>query len=119
MQNKQDLIDWPLLLSPEKNKKNVNPFHSKYTKKSLQFLIAFILFTFFFTIFGDKGLLKIYKLQKEIKRLASSTQTLKKENQKLTEDIKKMRYEKSFQERSARETLGMVKSDEIIYEFSD
>lgn len=80
---------------------------------------GFILITLFFTAFGQKGLFKIYKLKKELRRIESQKVFLEKNNKELSQNISKMRREKTFQEHSARETLGLAKEGEIIYEFSD
>ncbi|MBI2645569.1 MAG: septum formation initiator family protein [Deltaproteobacteria bacterium] len=75
--------------------------------------------TLFFTAFGEKGLIKIYKLNKQLRRIHAQKTFLEKNNQELTQDILKMKREKTFQEHSARETLGLAQDGEIIYEFSD
>ena len=74
---------------------------------------------FFFSIFGEKGLIKIYRIRKEISRIRDSKVLLEADNQVLQEDVRRMKHEKSYQERSARETLGFAKENEIIYEFSE
>ena len=95
----------------------VMEFFSK--KKITVSLTLFITFILFFTLFGDRGVLKIIKLRRELQRLKQSVRTLGNENQELTLNIQKMKNESSFQERSARESLGMARENEIIYEFSD
>ena len=88
-------------------------------KKATLGLGIFILFILFFAVFGERGLLKIFKLQKEIYRFKQSVKSLNIDNQELATNINKMKHESAFQERSARETLGMAKENEIIYEFSE
>ena len=80
---------------------------------------GFVVITLFFTAFGEKGLIKIYKLNKELKRLHTQKVFLEKNNLELAQNISKMKREKTFQEHSARETLGLAQEGEIIYEFSD
>ena len=80
---------------------------------------GFVVITLFFTAFGEKGLIKIYKLKKELRRLHTQKVFLEKNNQELAQNISKMRREKNFQEHSARETLGLAQDGEIIYEFSE
>ena len=80
---------------------------------------GFVVITLFFTAFGEKGLIKIYKLKKELRRLHTQKVFLEKNNQELAQNISKMRREKTFQEHSARETLGLAQDGEIIYEFSE
>lgn len=82
-------------------------------------LTGFIIFTLFFTAFGERGLFKIYKLNKEYHRLQTKRTFLEKNNILLSQNIQKMKKERAFQERSARETLGFVQDNEIVYEFAD
>lgn len=89
-----------------------------HLKKRIRLIIfGFVLFTLFFTAFGDRGLLKIFRLKKELKRLETSLKTLEQQNRDLAGNIRKIKKERVFQERSARESLGVVQADEIVYEF--
>ena len=88
-------------------------------KKIRLIILGFVLFTLFFTAFGDRGLFKIYRLKKELKRLEASLKTLERQNSELAGNIRKIKKERVFQERSARESLGVVQADEIIYEFEN
>lgn len=91
-----------------------------HLKHRLPLLLGgFIVITLFFTAFGEKGLLKIYKLKKELRRIHAQKVFLEKNNRDLSQNISKMKREKAFQEHSARETLGLAQDGEIIYEFSD
>ena len=80
---------------------------------------GFVVITLFFTAFGQKGLLKIYKLKKELRRINTQKVFLEKKNVELSQNISNMKREKTFQEHSARETLGLAQDGEIIYEFSE
>ena len=76
--------------------------------------IAFILF---FTVFGDKGLLRIYELkQDKFKIEARATQTHQ-ENEQLKREIVALKSDKRYLESIARRDLGLVRSNEIIYQF--
>ncbi len=70
-----------------------------------------------FTLFGGKGLLQIYHLREERDRIHLSNSLLQEENQKLTQQVQRLRYQKEEVEKIAREELGLVKKGEIIYQF--
>lgn len=92
----------------------------QYLKHRLPLLLGgFVVITLFFTAFGEKGLFKIYKLKRELRRIESQKVFLEKNNRELSQNISNMKREKTFQEHSARETLGLAQEGEIIYEFSD
>lgn len=88
-------------------------------KKIRRAVLGFVIFTLFFTAFGDRGLLKIFRLRKELKRLEASLKNLESQNTDISKNIEKMKKERAFQERSARETLGLVQDDDIVYEFQN
>ncbi|MDI7260088.1 MAG: septum formation initiator family protein [Thermodesulfobacteriota bacterium] len=87
-------------------------------KKHLFFLLLFLFFVFgFFTFLGDKGILHLLKLQKELARIKEINFKMEEENQRLKEEVKRLQHEKRYIEEIARKELGMVKEGEIIYQF--
>ena len=78
----------------------------------LSFLILGI-----FTFFGEKGILHLFRLKKEVARIKEKNSKLEEENQKLREEVKRLQSDKRYIEEIARKELGMVKEEEIIYQF--
>ena len=76
--------------------------------------LAFILF---FTVFGERGLLRIYEMKREKQRIELKVADLHLENQKLRLSIEALRSDRHQLERIARKELGLVKPNEIIYQF--
>lgn len=76
--------------------------------------LAFILF---FTVFGERGLLRIYEMKREKQRIELKVADLNLENQKLRLSIEALRSDRHQLERIARKELGLVKPNEIIYQF--
>ena len=77
--------------------------------------LAFILF---FTVFGERGLLRIYEMKQEKQRIDVKVADLKLENQKLRLSIEALQSDRHHLERIARKELGLVRPNEIIYQFS-
>lgn len=69
------------------------------------------------TFFGEKGILHLLRLQKELVRIKESNIKLEEENRKLKEEVKRLEKDKRYIEEIARKELGMVKEGEIIYQF--
>jgi cell division protein FtsB len=69
--------------------------------------IAFILF---FTVFGDKGLLRIYELRHDKTRIDSRL------SDAVVEKIA-LKSDRRYLERIARKDFGLVRSNEVIYQF--
>jgi len=69
------------------------------------------------TFFGDKGILHLLHLQKEVSRIKEANKVTEAENRKLREEVRRLQNEKRYIEGIARKELGMVKEGEIIYQF--
>jgi cell division protein FtsB len=84
-------------------------------------LLLFVLFLFvvlgLVTFFGDKGLLHLSDLQKDLTRLKERNVKMEEENERLKEEVRRLQQEKRYIEEIARKELGMVKKGEIIYQF--
>jgi cell division protein FtsB/cell division protein DivIC len=82
----------------------------------LLILISFLILGFL-TFFGEKGVLHLLRLQKELDRIKETNIKMEEENQKLKEEVGRLQHEKRYIEEIARKELGMVKEGEIIYLF--
>jgi len=76
--------------------------------------IAFILF---FTVFGDKGLLRIYELKQDKARIDDRLTEVKGENERLKHEIVALRTDRRYIESIARKDFGLVHGDEVVYQF--
>lgn len=76
-----------------------------------------ILFIMFFTIFGDRGLLSIYHLNQEKQDIKKRLEELKIENEKLKREIEALKTDRRYLESIARKDFGLVRPNEIIYQF--
>ncbi len=76
--------------------------------------IAFILF---FTVFGDKGLLRIYELKQDKNKINTRLTATRNENEKMKLEIIALKSDRRYLESIARRDLGLVRSNEVIYQF--
>ena len=81
--------------------------------KGLVFLICFSLVVVF--IFGDHGLLKLYKIKNERQLIQKKITSLRKEREKLKSEKIKIENDLSYIEKIAREKYKMVKPGEKIF----
>jgi cell division protein FtsB len=79
---------------------------------------GFILFILFFTVFGERGLLSIHHLREEKQSLEKKAEELKTENEKLKREIEALRNDRRYLESIARRDFGLVRPNEVIYQFS-
>ncbi|MDY6854031.1 MAG: septum formation initiator family protein [Thermodesulfobacteriota bacterium] len=88
-------------------------------KYLLTFLVLFIFIVFFFTTFGKMGIIKIYHLTKDRNNIHAFNERINRENLKLKEEISSIKRDERYIEMIARQRLGLIKEDEIIYLFID
>ena len=64
-----------------------------------------------------RGLLHYLKLHREMATLAEENARLEAKNVELAEDIKKLQSDNAYLERVAREKHGLLKKDEMVFDF--
>jgi len=69
--------------------------------------------------FGDRGFIHLYQMEKERKVYAERIRALEEENQRLLEQIERLRSDKAYIESEARKELGLLKENEVIYRFEE
>lgn len=86
-------------------------------KRFLLSVLSFFLILGLLTFFGDKGVLHLLRLKKELVRIKEVNRKIEEENRKLKEEVRQLQHEKRYIEEIARKELGMVKEGEMIYRF--
>ncbi len=81
-------------------------------------LIALLLGFALFTTFGERGMLHLWRLSGENKRLGEKNFRLHRENGILRDKINHLRHDNRYLEKIAREDLGLVWPGEIVYQFA-
>ena len=77
-----------------------------------------ILLVAYYTFFGERGILELRKLERNLEHIDAYTQKLKEENEGLKKEIRLLQEDKKYIEEIAREDLGLVRKDEVIYKKS-
>ena len=86
-------------------------------KRLLVLAIGFLLILGLLTFFGEKGIFHLLRLKRELARIQETNQQIGVENERLKEEVRRLKNEKGYLEEIARKELGMVKEGEIIYQF--
>lgn len=87
-------------------------------KKRVWFLVGgFLLVLGLLAFFGERGLLHLMRLRKELSKIRQDNQEIALENERLKEEVRRLKVEKSYIEEIARKELGMVKEGEVVYQF--
>ncbi|MBI5644442.1 MAG: septum formation initiator family protein [Deltaproteobacteria bacterium] len=88
-----------------------------FRKKLLFAFIAAALFIGAFAVFGDKGLLDVYRLRRERDGILSYNRSLEQENKNLEQSIELLKSDKRYIGHIARKELGMIGKNEMVYRF--
>ena len=78
---------------------------------------GFIIFILFFTVFGERGLLRIYHLSKDQSELKKKAEEVKAENDRMKREIEALKGDRRYLEGIARKDFGLVRPNEVIYQF--
>ena len=73
---------------------------------------------FFLIFFSDNGLVELVRKREESRHLETATQLLIQENAGLYRMVDRLNNDLSYVEAVARQELGMVRDDEIIFTFA-
>lgn len=79
--------------------------------------LAVIIFILYFTVFGDRGLLRINHLHRDLDEMQQSLTDLKDENEKLKREIAALQSDRRYLESIARRDFGLVRGNEVVYQF--
>jgi cell division protein FtsB len=70
------------------------------------------------SLMGDRGLLRLYQLHRTRAALTREIEDLTAKNASLAEEVRALRTDPGRVEAIAREELGLVKPEELVYEFA-
>jgi cell division protein FtsB len=70
-------------------------------------------------IFGDNGLIELKRLQRQHADLVQENTSLNQENARMYSGIDRLKNDPDYIENIARQELGMIRSDELIFKFKD
>jgi cell division protein FtsB len=70
-------------------------------------------------VFDPRGLDRVKKLERELEDLEETNAKIRRENDAFQLQIKSFHSNPNYIEKIARDELGMVGSDEVIYQFSN
>jgi len=86
-------------------------------KRYLLAALVLVLVILGFAAFTDQGLLGLFRLRHEQARMEQRLTQLEAENQKLRAEIERLKSDRAYLEKVAREELGLVHQDEMVFQF--
>lgn len=71
------------------------------------------------TVFGERGLVRMVALSRDLAALTAATARLAEENRRLSAEIAGLRQDPRALEAAARRDLGLIGPDELVFEFRE
>lgn len=87
--------------------------------KKKYILAAVVLAIGLYAVFGDKGLVDVYKLKRERDGILAFNAALVEENGKLEREIGLLNNDTRYAGYIARKELGMIGKNEVVYRFAN
>ena len=78
-------------------------------------LLIIVLLMLGYAVFGERGVIRIIKAERQKELLEEQLAVLQQEQQELRGEIEQLKHDKDYWEQLAREKLGMVREGELIY----
>lgn len=86
-------------------------------KKHYILLSLFVVVLFFITTFGERGLIRLYKLSRERDSILEYKKKIETENASFRNEIDLLKNDDKYIEVVARKELGMIGKNELVYQF--
>ncbi|MCX5886630.1 MAG: septum formation initiator family protein [Proteobacteria bacterium] len=81
-------------------------------------VVVFIVMMGLFTIYGDRGLLHLGRLNQENKQMETANESVREENKALKKEIFLLKNNREYLEETIRKEVGLVRKNEIVYQFN-
>ncbi|OGQ33895.1 MAG: hypothetical protein A3F16_04665 [Deltaproteobacteria bacterium RIFCSPHIGHO2_12_FULL_43_9] len=96
----------------------MSPLTADVSKRRVRILLTLLIIAFVAGILlGDRGLMRLFAIHRDTERVEETILKLSEEKMSLEEQIKQLEKGGIHLERYAREQLGLIAEDEIVYEF--
>ncbi|ETW99846.1 MAG: hypothetical protein ETSY1_13450 [Candidatus Entotheonella factor] len=78
---------------------------------------SFFLIMLALSIVNDRGFLAMWRMQSEVVHLVHDIRQIEGANGELLRTIERLRHDRNYIERLAREELGLVRPEELVFEY--
>lgn len=80
--------------------------------------VGVAVFILYFTVFGERGLLRINHLHRDQDEMQKRYLEIKGENDRLKREITALQADRRYLESIARRDFGLVRPNEVVYQFT-
>ena len=84
---------------------------------SIVIVVCIVVTIVIYSCFSERGLIKFISLKSELRKMEEFNNTLQLENEELKEYINLLNEDPRYIEKLAREELGLLEKEELVYFF--
>lgn len=88
-------------------------------KKVLIYSMIIVAVIGIWSVFGPYGALKYYRVARELNEVLTQNENLREANNNLQQEIHQLKKDPIHLEKVARQQFGLIKKNEVIYEFPE
>jgi cell division protein FtsB len=102
-------------------RKRVSPAPpSVFKRRTVHFLLVFVTLVLVVdALVGEKGLIESMRVRRQYRDVATSLETLRRDNIRLREEARRLREDPGAIESMAREQLGLIRPGEVLFIIKD
>ena len=107
-------------VEPLRRRRVVPVSSSGFRRRAVHLLLVFVsLVLVIDALIGEKGLVKSLQARQHFREVAASLETLRRDNAKLRDEVRRLNEDPATIESVAREQLGLIRPGEIVFIFKD
>jgi cell division protein FtsB len=110
----------PAAAAPLRRARAVPASPSAFRRRALHMLLVFVTLVLVVdALIGEKGLVESMRARRKYQEVAASLDSLRRENAKLREDMRRLNEDPATIEAVAREELGLIRPGEVVFILKD
>lgn len=93
---------------------------STFQRRTVHLLLVFVTLVLVAdSLVGEKGLLDSMRARREYREVAASLESLRRENARMLEEVRRLKEDPAAIEAVAREELGLIRDGEVLFIIKD
>lgn len=105
---------------PLRRKRVIPVSSSGFRRRAVQLLLVFVTLVLVVdALIGEKGLMQSMRARQEYLDMAATLETLKRNNAKLRDEMRRLNEDSATIESVAREQLGLIRPGEVVFILKD